>query len=232
MMRHTGSLAIIVALIGGAAAVDTTTSHTVTVTEYFPYTVTNTPASKWDSSASSSGSSGASLGSLKSSSSGSLDSGSSGSTDSSMDLSSGSQASGSSGFYLRIWQWFVVGVVCCLCCLIVGITALLRKNKKSSKKKRPSPPPPASEPVVMEEPAEVAPLLSPLPPLVAFPTNSVNIAMPTAALSYSPQPSLFAPAAPMAGSSYYTVPAQSYAQPGYGAYAQPNYGFAQPGAVV
>merc|ERR1719215_1244581 len=131
-------------------------------------------------------------------------------------------ASGSSGFYLPIWQWLLLGCLCCCCMGAVGGMAAGGKKPKKKKTKKKSTPetedpeskkksePKAEEPGQVPVATEVQPLLE-LPPL-----------MPSYPMVQQ-APVTTAYAAPVT---------TAYAAP---VYAQPQYGFAQPayaGSVV
>jgi len=89
--------------------------------------------------------------------------------------SSGHHATGSSGSFLQIWQWIVVGLLaCCCCCACVGLIA-------GSKKKRPVKPQSRSRPIQTAAPApapEPEVLLPPPMPMQMAPFVPMTMAPP------------------------------------------------------
>lgn len=157
-------------------------------------TTTYTP---WDSSAASGSDS------LKSSYSSSFKDDPSGDSSGS-GRSSGSDASGSSGSYMKIWQWLLLAGLLACCGAILAF-ALMQKPPK--KKKKPPPPKPVPEP----EPV-VEPLLPPLMPMTSYAVPSYSMT-----------------AAPVLE---YVQPTTAYAAPATYATGYPGYATGYPGTVV
>merc|ERR1719263_396623 len=157
---------------------------------------------------SSSGSGGDSLGSSASDSlmSGDL---------SNSNTSLGSHNSGSSGFYMGIWVWCLVGAVCCGAITLFNGVKKPKKKKATKKKAAPAPAPepaaPAEEPVVLE------PLLVPQLMPIATTSYSAPQYSVVAAPQYAPQygyagvPQFVETAAPTAypGTVSYVAPGQT-----------------------
>jgi carbonic anhydrase len=179
----------------------------------------------WDSSASSSGSSDSSGSESFGQSGTSLDFGLSSSASWESDVSdsensSGSNASGSSGFYMAMWKWFVVAL-CLLGCLGAACVAASKRKKKKLPR---HPLKQSSRDMAVATPAapanDAGGVAQPLLPYPAMPLDYAaggGLPMGMAPLQMVATPGPY---------DMYAQPAYGYAQPGYG-YAQP--GYAQPG---
>lgn len=118
MRNPTRALGVLVPLLAnhaGAVTVILTTTTTLTPLDSFELDISGGPLP---------------LGSLKPASSDSLDTNSASGTGSGSGHSSGSNASGSSGLFFQVWQWFVLLGCCFVCCAAVSVSGKNKTRKK------------------------------------------------------------------------------------------------------
>jgi len=95
----------------------------------------------------------------------------------------GFKQSGSSGFYLEIWMWVALAVLCVICLCVCGA---FRPPKKKKKKKKSAPPATPVEPAKEEEQLLI-------PSLIPVASSYAMVAAPQYAPRYTPQYGQVAP---------------------------------------
>jgi len=197
-------LSLVVCVLPAAASATTTATPTrsvivnyVTVT----FTQTQTTVAPYDSSAPNRDSSSAG------DASGSLASDSLRTKDMSLSLGSlGSDQSGSSGFYMGIWLWCVVGALFCL-----GLAACASKKKTTKKTVKKKAAAPAEKPVELQPLMALAPLMPVAAPVVEI--DRVNAFGQVVERDFvaAPQSSLIPSYSMIAAPQYVAAPQYAYA---------------------